>query len=177
MTLSQYRSSRSWLGAIELGPKLMSLAEELPASEEMGLSLQLRQLMVKLPTTVGADLVLGTDTRKTAGFRLQATLEMIERVYPALDTAGVRADADALVERLMSDEQFAAVPEAAPAPAAPEPEPLDVPTLEPADTPVLPTEAAEVTPPAVEAVTEPSVTSAGEAPAPTSVPVSTEPTP
>ena len=176
MTLSQYRSSRSWLGAIELGPKLMNLAEELPASEEMGLSLQLRQLMVKLPTTIGADLVMGGDTRKTVGFRLQATLEMIERVYPALDTAGVRADADALVERLMSDEQFAAVPEPEPAPvaaepepeptpAATEPEPLDVPTLEPAETLVLPTEATTVTPVATSAPTETA-----------SVPVSTEPT-
>jgi len=96
------------LGAIELGPKLMNLAEELPASEEMGLSLQLRQVMVELPTAVAADLVQGTDTRQVVAFRLLTTLELVDRVYPALDTAGLRADADSLVERLMSAEQFAA---------------------------------------------------------------------
>ncbi len=176
MTLSQYRSSSSWLGAIELGPKLMNLAEELPASEEMGLSLQLRQVMVELPTAVAADLVQGTDTRQVVAFRLLTTLELVDRVYPALDTAGLRADADSLVERLMSAEQFAAGPEPVPAPSAPEPEPLDVPTLEPADTPVLPTEVAEaveVTPPAAEVTVAPPATAPIE---PTSVPVSNEPT-
>jgi hypothetical protein len=179
MTLSQYRSSSSWLGAIELGPKLMNLAEELPASEEMGLSLQLRQLMVELPATVAADLVQGTDTRQVVAFRLLSTLELVDRVYPALDTAGLRADADSLVERLMSADQFAAGPEPVPVAAAPEAEPLDVPTLEPADTPVLPTEvteAADVAAPTTEVVAEvPVVTPAPIEP--TSVPVSTEPTP
>ncbi len=185
MTLSQYRSSSSWLGAIELGPELMTLAEELPASEEMGLSLQLRQLMVKLPTAIGADLVLGTTTRKTICFRLQATLELIERVYPALDTAGVRADADNLVELMMSDEQFAAEPEPEPAAPAPEAEPPEVPTLEPSDTQVLPSEpqiAAPITLPPTEVAPSPAADTIPVLPtvdqiAPTSVPVSTEPTP
>ncbi len=106
MKLQEYRNSSSWLGAIELGPKLMELAEELPASEEMGLSFQLRQLMVDLPATVCADLVDGTDSRRVAAYRLLATLELVDRVYPALDTAGVRNEADALVESLLSGDSF-----------------------------------------------------------------------
>jgi len=91
MKLSQYRSSSSWLGAIELGPKLMTLAEELPASEELGLSLQLRQIMVELPATIAADLLQGSsEARLLPVLKLLATLELIDRVYPALDTAGVR---------------------------------------------------------------------------------------
>lgn len=177
MTLSQYRSSSSWLGAIELGPKLMNLAEELPASEEMGLSLQLRQLMVELPATVAADLVQGTDTRQVVAFRLLSTLELVDRVYPALDTAGLRADADSLVERLMSAEQFAAGPEPEPVAPAPEVEPLDVPTLEPADTPVLPTEVADTVEAALPVADEVPILQPAAPIEPTSVPVSTEPTP
>src|SRR4051812_41850784 len=108
----------------------MRLAEELPASEEMGLSLQLRQLMVEVPATVAGDLVQGTDTRHAAGFRLLTTLELIDRVYPALDTAKVRADAEQLVARFMAADQFAAVPSPAPAtPATPPPAPADVPIV------------------------------------------------
>ncbi len=136
MTLSEYRNSSSWQGAIELGPHLMRLAEELPGSEEMGLSLQLRQLMVEVPAAVAGDLVQGTSSRHPAGFRLLTTLELIDRVYPALDTAGVRADAEKLVARFMSTEQFAAGP--APAkPAATEaaPVPADVPVMAPEPAP------------------------------------------
>ena len=132
MTLSEYRTSSSWQGAIDLGPDLMRLAEELPGSEEMGLSFQLRQLMVELPASVAGDLVQGTETRHPVGFRLLATLELVDKVFPALDTADVRASAEELVERFMSTELFAATPgtPAPAAPAAPAPIPADVPIVE-----------------------------------------------
>jgi len=188
MKLTEYRNSSSWLGAIELGPKLMTLAEELPASEELGLSLQLRKIMVELPATIAADLLQGSsEVRLLPVLKLLATLELIDRVYPALDTAGVRADADKLVERLMSPTDFTAGPEAAPAPAAesePEaPEAEDEPETpaDPEAAPVVPTEAPDVAAitgiPGI--VVQPDGTvgqTASPTPDPTSVPVSAEPT-
>ena len=137
MTLADYRKDSTYRAAIELGPKLMNMAEELPASEEMGLSLQLRQLMVELPASVAGDLTLGTGTRHAAGFKLLAVLELIDKVYPALDTAATRSAADKLVEEMVS-----AAHAPAPAPAAPKPAPAPAPRphtdVDPASVPVEP---------------------------------------
>jgi len=102
MNLEDLRDTHSWQRAIELGPQLVRLAEELPASEQMGLSWQLRQSMVELPAAIAADLQSKSSTRQAAAFRLIAALDLIEKVYPALDTAGLRADAESLVEWVAS---------------------------------------------------------------------------
>jgi hypothetical protein len=81
----------------------MVLAEELPAAEELGLNLQLRKLMIELPAAIATDLLQGTKTRFDPALKLTSALELIERVYPALDTATTRAEAEQLVERLLGD--------------------------------------------------------------------------
>jgi hypothetical protein len=121
-----------WQQAIDLGPRIMELADELPMTEQMGLSLQMRQIMVELPTAVAADLVNGTKTRQTAGLRLLATLELVDHVYPALDTGKLRTSVDALVERLLEDATPAPAPAHAAAAALPAPKPT------PADVAVVP---------------------------------------
>lgn len=104
MALSEFRDTHSWQGAIELGPKLVRLAEDLPVAEQMGLSLQLRQSMVDLPAAIAVDLLEGgSNTRKPATLRLVAMLDLIEKIYPALDTADVRGAVDTLAERIASD--------------------------------------------------------------------------
>lgn len=106
MALSDVRSTRNWQNAIDLAPMLVRLAEELPAAEQMGLSLQLRQAMVEVPATIAADtLSSGDGSPKLAVLRLVAVLELIEKVYPALDTASVRSAVDSLAERLTSGDQ------------------------------------------------------------------------
>jgi hypothetical protein len=122
---------------MDLTPGLMELAEQLPAAEAMGLSLQLRQIMVALPGSIGNDLVNGGNSRFKPMFKLIATLELIDRVYPALDTTGAKTSADKLAEHLSGsdfDQATAAptlaapsVPEAAEPPEpAPTPEPTHV---------------------------------------------------
>ncbi len=139
MTLSESRNSSSWQGAIELGPHLMRLAEELPASEAMGLSFQLRQAMVDVPATAAADqLQGGKENQLLPGLKLLAVLDFIEKVYPALDTADVRTEAEKLVEHIVSvstgNEPTAALP-AKIEPATPAPAPADVPIVAPAPAP------------------------------------------
>ncbi len=103
MALSEFRDTHSWQGAIELGPQLVRLAEDLPAAEQMGLSLQLRQAMIEIPATAAADLLQGSkDTRLLPVLRLLAILDLIEKIYPALDTAVVRKTADNFAESIIA---------------------------------------------------------------------------
>lgn len=129
MTLADFRSNTSWKHALELGPELMEIAEALPAGEELGLSLQLRQLMVELPASIAMDLSKGTEHRHLAGFKLLAALELIDKVYPALDTANARAAADRLVEGMMGSGSKPAPAHAPEAAKAPAPAPADVPVV------------------------------------------------
>lgn len=103
MTLSEFRETYSWQGAIALGPKLITLAEELPGSEENGLSLQLRTLMVELPATIAADLMADRKPALAPVLKLVAIMELIDKVFPALDTADTRTQIDELSSRLVSD--------------------------------------------------------------------------
>jgi hypothetical protein len=134
MTLSEYRKALSWQGAIDLSKGLVLLAEELPGSEEMGLSFQLRNLMVELPSAVASDLLRGTESRHESLYKLLTVLELVDRVYPALDTAGTRTAADRLAERLTGT---AFQEELSPAGAEPAPELHHEPVGEPANVPIV----------------------------------------
>jgi hypothetical protein len=104
MPLSEFRTAYSWQEAINLGPSLVRLAEELPGSEQMGLCWQVQQAMVDLPAAIALDLMEDNSfTRRLVTLKLLAALELIDKIYPALDTAGVRAEVDAVVERISSD--------------------------------------------------------------------------
>jgi hypothetical protein len=166
MTLIEYRETYSWQQAIELSPRLMALAEELPAAEAMGLSWQLRQTMVELPASIAGDLLRGTEDRINETLKLVTALELIDHVYPALDTADTRKSADELAARLMSENFAEHVGGVATSVAV---LPATVPpatTNEPAATPVIPAEVPVVSEPSQEAVA---------APTPMNVPITQEP--
>lgn len=138
MAFSEFRDTHSWKGAIELGPHLARLADELPAGEQMGLALQLREGMVNLASGIGLDLLDGdTFTRRRHAVRLLATLDLIDHVYPALDTADARDGLDKLLERLTgpdfgqhkSGKPRAVAPAPAPRPEPPHPAPESVPVI------------------------------------------------
>jgi hypothetical protein len=161
MQVSDVKQTHSWRQALDLGPGLIRLAEDLPASEEMGLSWQLRKLMVDLPTAIAVDLMGRSNDRHDVILRLVAVLELVEKVYPALDTAATRAEADRLIERLTGDQFRESLAAATPPPADEPEEPTDAPAPEAAP------EAMPVTP-------APSVT---PAPAPAPMPAAPAPAP
>jgi hypothetical protein len=104
MPLSEFRTAYSWQEAIDLGPSLVRLSEELPALEQMGLAWQLQQVMVDLPAAIAVDLMEdGSNTRRAVAVKLMAALDLIDKIYPALDTAEVRSAVEALVERIKSE--------------------------------------------------------------------------
>lgn len=124
MSPADYKESHAWQSAMALAPALMELAEAMPATEELGLSWQLRQSMVELPAVIAEDLAHeAKEPRLLPVLKLVATLELIDKIYPALDTGKARTAADKLAERLMSagfDERTHGKT-APPRPEAPEP--------------------------------------------------------
>lgn len=101
MPLSDFRDTYAWREAIELSPYLVNLAEQLPASEEYGLSMQLRKIMVRLPAAAAYDLLEANSfSRKVELTRLAAILDIIDKVYPALDTAGARKSLEKVADRM-----------------------------------------------------------------------------
>src|SRR6266567_890814 len=103
VALANYRQSDSWKAALDLAPKLVALAEDLPASEEMGLSYRLKKIMIELPAAAAHDQLRGTDTRQRVALQLIAAIDLIDRVYPALDTADTRTAAEILANKLLED--------------------------------------------------------------------------
>lgn len=157
MSPAEFRKTYSWHAALDLGPELVTLAEELPAHEQTGLVMQISELMIELPAMVAADLVDGSTLRFGPFYRLTATLELIERVYPALDAGAAKSALEELGSRLAStlfteqvpapaivlpatldqddDEADAETAAADPAATALVPEPTPVPPAEPSAIP------------------------------------------
>ena len=103
MNLSDYRHTYSWQSAIELGRPLTKLTEELPSQENHGLITAIQGLMIDLPAAIAEDLISNGNSRQRVILRLESALELIESVYPALDTANSKQMLDELVERCTSD--------------------------------------------------------------------------
>ncbi len=90
MAFSDYQNTYAWQAAIELGPKLTMLAEELPSAELNGLGRSLLNLALDLPTAIGIDLQTGSNSRNAVLIKLQSALELTGRIYPALDNGAVQ---------------------------------------------------------------------------------------
>jgi hypothetical protein len=186
MTLAEVRTTYSWQATMELAPKLVTLAESLPSQEQAGLVSLLQHLMVDLPGAVAEDLIHGSEHRFGVAMRLSAAVEVIDKVYPALDTLSVRQAVDELVERLDGSNFAEQVPTTAVTPEVDEAEPtsesVSEPTAEPAA--AIPAEPASeatsdtaptFTPPIIvespAAATEPMITPASQPAAPVDVAV------
>lgn len=108
MAAFDYKSSYAWQEAIELIPKVNRLSEDLPAADQDSMGGELRRTVIDLATAVAVDLIAASKPRFDYAIRLETQLEVIRRVYPALDTVIVEQDLSKLLERLQSD-QFTAV--------------------------------------------------------------------
>jgi hypothetical protein len=102
MALSDFRNTTAWQKAIELGSHIVQLADELPAGEQMGLAMILRRETVHLPAVMAADAEYGHQRapRVLPALQLMAALDIIDKVYPALDTAQARTRLDEIIKHL-----------------------------------------------------------------------------
>ena len=134
MLAIDYRNSLSWLAAIKLSKPLTLLIEELPSQEDHGLIMTIQALMVEVPAMIALDLLDNSDLRRVSLFKLEAAIEVVDHVYPALDTLESRTAVETLIARSFSD-SFA---ELKILPAPPPSEELEVSTpLQPEDTDYL----------------------------------------
>ncbi len=99
MAFTDYQNTIAWNSALELGPKLTQLAEELPVAEQNGLAQALLCLALDLPTAIGIDIQTGSNTRNEVLVRLQTALELTNRIYPALDIVSVERALEERIER------------------------------------------------------------------------------
>lgn len=100
----EFKETISWQTAIELSSKLTDLAEQLPKSDHPGLATQLQTSLIDLPTAIAMDLGSGGTNRLMVVARLTSLLEVIEKIYPALDVATCKNELGTLVDRITGDD-------------------------------------------------------------------------
>ncbi|MEO7617216.1 MAG: hypothetical protein ABIS59_00065 [Candidatus Saccharibacteria bacterium] len=110
MAFSDYQHTYSWQAAMELGPKLTMLAEELPSAEQNGLGQALLNLALDLPTAIAIDIQSGSNTRHSILIKLQTALELTGRIYPALDNGLVQNALAERIDRFTGDNFAEAIP-------------------------------------------------------------------
>lgn len=119
--LERYRSYYSWQESIKLGLLLYRLADDLPGEEQHLLAHDLRRAAVDVPTLIAQNILSNQPPDLAAMVKLSNVMELITRVYPALDTSATEEAIRLMSERMNDTGRFM---EMVPAPAAvPAPEP------------------------------------------------------
>ncbi len=114
-----YKESYAWGESIELISKINRLSEDLPELEQATLAAEMRRTAIDIAAAIAVDILSSAPARMDFVCRLDAELELIKRVYSALDTAPVDVGLGLLIKRLQSD-AFADAP-AKPAPEVDQP--------------------------------------------------------
>lgn len=102
---------------MKLSVQVHNLVESLPEDERSALAASLSETAVRIPTSVAMDLIKGESAEVKAIVSLLTQIELVDRIYPALDTAEVQTAAQNLLVRLQDEGQFKAMIAQAPAPA------------------------------------------------------------
>lgn len=110
MGFSDYQKHPAWKQAMDVSLDINQLGEALPANEQ--LAMELMSSAIEIPTMVAEDLLSGHKARLGGVLRLQTRLELVERIYPALDTGRVERVLNDLIETLQSPD-FTAKPKTA----------------------------------------------------------------
>ncbi|MFI5240742.1 MAG: four helix bundle protein [Candidatus Saccharimonadia bacterium] len=104
--MQDYRKYLVWEEAIVLATQVHNLIDSLPESERSALAVSLNDAAVSLATSISISLSMSQPPVATKAIALLTQLEMVDRIYPALDTAEVDAAAAKLLAKLEHDEQF-----------------------------------------------------------------------
>lgn len=101
-----YRQFKAWEEAISLSLLVHSLIEALPSEEQSALATSLNAAAVNIPTIIALNLTQMQVPEIRDVVSLQTQLELIDRIYPALDTAEVAEAARTLLGRLQEPARF-----------------------------------------------------------------------
>lgn len=94
-----------WRDAIQVSKEIVEMCEDFSNQESNILLGHLRNSVIDIPAGVAADLAAGRQVSSEPLIRLVATIELIHAVYPAIDTAKVIEQLDAMKRRLAAPHQ------------------------------------------------------------------------
>ncbi len=104
--MDRYRSYYAYLEAMKMSLALYRLADELPDEEQHLLATDLRRAAVEVPTAVAQNLINAQPADLSPILKLQTVMELITKIYPALDTSSAEQEVDAMGERLADHGRF-----------------------------------------------------------------------
>ena len=102
---SAYQQAVVWELVLQLAQGLYNVADELPASDA-GLVAALYQSASTVPAEIGAALVERRLPKVEPLMGLAAQLEIVDRVYPAIDTTEAQSGFEEILTYLESPERF-----------------------------------------------------------------------
>jgi hypothetical protein len=111
--MQEIQSFYVWRESLELAKHLAQICEEFSDGEKNVLVWHLRQAVVEIPATIATDIKLGRAATMEPVIKLATELELVHRIYPAIDTDGAPAKLTALIERMESDRFLERVVESA----------------------------------------------------------------
>lgn len=95
--MDHIKKAYAWRESLELSKRLVQICEEFSDANSNVLVWHLRQAVVEIPATIAADLQGNRGATMEPIVKLVAELELVKKIYPAIETG----DADEQVEKLM----------------------------------------------------------------------------
>lgn len=98
--MEDVRKAYVWQEAVQLSCELVRICEDFSDADRNVLVWHLRQAIVDIPAGIAADLSLKREPSMEAVIKLDTELELVHRIYPAIDTGKAPEQLRSLMERM-----------------------------------------------------------------------------
>jgi hypothetical protein len=103
MAMQEIKKAYAWQEALNLSKRLVQICEEFSDADTNVLVWHLRQAVVEIPATIAADLQANRGATMEPVVKLGAELELVHKIYPAIETGDADDLLTGLTERMQSD--------------------------------------------------------------------------
>lgn len=124
--MDQVKNSYAWKEAIELSLDLIRICEEFSDGDHNVLLGHLKNAVVDIPASIAADIKYSRGANLEPVIKLATELELVHRVYPAVDTGGAPEKVQKLLARMESNNFHEQIPQKAEVAPIPEEEPIQI---------------------------------------------------
>ncbi len=101
--MDDVKKAYAWQEALELSKQLVRICEEFSDAATNVLVWHLRQAVVDIPGGIAADLQADRPATMEPMVRLATELELVRKIYPAIETGDVEERLERLMERMQSE--------------------------------------------------------------------------
>jgi hypothetical protein len=101
--MEEVKRAYAWKESLDLAKALVRVCEEFSDAERNVLVWHLRQAVVDIPAGVAADLAADRPANKEAIIKLATTIELVDKIYPAIEIGTVESKLQTLIERVEGD--------------------------------------------------------------------------